>query len=63
LVMINSSGNRLETGSRRGFENVSFPFTARISYQTHSKLNNMKISCIIEFVINKPGHWEVILHN
>ncbi|MGV6846300.1 MAG: hypothetical protein ACWA42_09275 [Lutibacter sp.] len=57
------NGNRIETPNYVGFENITFPFKCKINYTTRNKLKTMSYDCIIEFVINKPGEWELILNN
>ena len=57
------NGNRIETPNYIGFENITFPFKCKLSYTTLNKLKTMPYDAIFEFVINKPGEWELILNN
>lgn len=57
------NGNRIETPNYIGFENITFPFKCKLSYTTLNKLKTMSYDAIFEFVINKPGEWELILNN
>jgi len=59
-----SSGNQLPLGTHaRGWENMEFPFEARITYTTSNKLRTSTYIVNVEFIINEPGEWELILHN
>ncbi|MDX1828932.1 MAG: hypothetical protein R3342_05225 [Lutibacter sp.] len=58
-----NNGNRIETPNYVGFENITFPFKCKINYTTNNKLKTSTYDVIFEFVINKPGEWEVILNN
>lgn len=59
-----SSGNELALGSHaRGWENMEFPFEGRITYTTSNKLRTSTYVVTIEFIINEPGEWELILNN
>jgi len=58
-----ANGNRIETPNYIGYENITFPFKCKLNYKTSNKLKTMTFDAIFEFVINKPGEWEVILNN
>jgi len=59
-----SSGNELMLGSHaRGWENMEFPFEGRITYTTSNKLRTSTYVVTVEFIVNEPGEWELILHN
>ena len=59
----NDSGNRISYRNTVGFENISFPFVCRLNYNTPNKLRTMVHTVTFDFVINKPGNWELILNN
>ncbi len=63
IMLQGDSGNRINTTNADGFENISFPFTCKISYVTPNKMNSQKYTAIFEFVIFKQGDWELILNN
>ena len=63
LSIVGDSGNRIGTSNQEGYENVTFPFTCKLNYDTANKLKTSTNSIIFTFVINKPGEWEVILNN
>jgi hypothetical protein len=57
------SGNRMSINNAEGFENITFPFLCKINYETLNKFRTSTNSVIFEFIINKPGDWELILNN
>jgi len=59
-----SSGNDLTLGNyARGWENMEFPFEGRITYVTSNKLGTSTYTANVNFIINQPGEWELILNN
>jgi len=63
-IMIQSdSGIRINSNNADGFENINFPFSCKISYQSLNKFRTQTNSISFEFIINKPGDWELILNN
>ena len=59
-----SSGNeKLDLRKSVGYEDISFPFTCKLNYDTSNKLKTMIYSVIFEFVVNVPGDWELTLNN
>lgn len=63
VMLQGNSGNRTSINNVEGFENISFPFLCKITYNTLNKFRTGTNTAIIEFVINKPGDWELILNN
>lgn len=63
VMLQGDSGNRTNINNTEGFENISFPFLCKISYGTLNKFRTSTNTAIFEFVINKPGDWELILNN
>ena len=63
-IMLNSdSGMLTQRGQLHGFEEVSFPVTISVRYDTYNKMGTRIINCFIEFTIYEPGDWEVVLKN
>ncbi len=59
-----SSGNELILNQNaRGWQNLIYPFEGRIVYTTANKLRTSYYTVQLEFKINQPGEWELILHN
>lgn len=63
LMLQGDSGNRTNINNVEGFENITFPFLCKITYSTFNKFRTSTNTAIFEFVINKPGDWELILNN
>jgi len=57
------SGNRVNMNNADGFENITFPFLCKINYDTTNKFRTNTNKATFEFIINKPGDWELILNN
>lgn len=57
------SGNRISMNNAEGFENITVPFLCKINYGTPNKFRTSTNTATIEFIINKPGDWELILNN
>jgi len=60
-----SSGTETSLGGMHeiAWENMEYPFEGRISYSTSNKLGTARFTVTMEFIINEPGNWELILHN
>ena len=63
LMLNSSSGTITQIGQLRGFDNVVFPVTISVRYDTYNKLGTQIINSYIEFVIYEKGDWEVRLKN
>lgn len=61
--MSSSSGQDIEISQSIGYNNVVFPVTIRIAYNTLNKLNSSPIVVSFEFEIFEPGDWTVELYN
>ena len=67
--MINSSVYDLSINSSSGIvdgliiDNVQYPVTVKIGYETISKLNSYTYPVIFEFEITDPGEWLLIIYN
>jgi hypothetical protein len=63
LITFGSSGTEFTNGPYMGYEKVSFPFTARITYQTQNAFKTGYTTCALEFKISQPGRWDVRINN
>jgi len=61
--MVASSGGEMRLGRSVGYENVSFPFVCKVSYQTWNKFHTNRHYAKFEFEISEPGNWLVVIHN
>ena len=61
--MISSSGTDLVVSQSVGFDNLDFPVTIKIFYNTANKMNQMVYPVKFDFIIYEPGDWTVELHN
>jgi len=63
-LMLNSdSGTLSETGQLKGFDNIDFPVTISVRYNTYNKMGTQVINAFIEFTIYEEGDWVVQLKN
>ena len=63
LMLTASSGTDAKSGSLVGFDNITFPVTIVVRYDTYNKLKTVKYNAYIEFTIYEEGDWEVRLTN
>jgi hypothetical protein len=63
VMLQSSSGTLTQRGQYRGFDNVIFPVTITVRYDTYNKMGTRVINCFIEFTIYEPGDWLVRLYN
>lgn len=63
LSLYGSSGGQFQTGGTMGYENVTFPFTCRITYLAWNKTHTQQNQKRFEFEIPESGKWQVTLHN
>ncbi len=63
ILFTPSSGNSYTLGSSEGFENVIFPFTCKVSYQTSNTLKTSRFDAEFIIEIREQGEWEIILNN
>ena len=63
LFLYGDSGIKYDAGTETGYENVTFPFYAKITYRTLNKLKTQQIDCYVEFEISQSGYWKVKIHN
>ena len=63
LLFFSSSGNEITLGNSFGWDQVVFPVTIKLSYDTMNKTMTHAIAVKFEFEIFEPGDWNVTLHN
>ena len=63
FALLGSSGNDIRMGHSIGLDNVSFPFTCKVSYLTWNKAHSAQHYSKFEFKISEPGNWLVVIHN
>lgn len=67
--MINSSVSNLSIKPSSGtvncmiIDNIQYPVTVKIEYETLSKLNTYMYPVIFEFEITDPGEWLLVINN
>lgn len=63
MSVINSSGYHYNDGFKFGYQNINFPFECELNYSMPTTLKTSTFEVDFNFVINKPGKWEVIIYN
>lgn len=63
LLLTTTSGYPTELGQSRGYDEVTFPVTITVKYETFNKLHTTLIHCVFDFTIYEPGDWRVELFN
>ena len=63
LSFAQSDGSPLDIGQERGFDNIRFPFTCKVSYTSLNSFQSASFQNIFEIQINEPGQWMVTLYN
>ncbi len=63
ILFTPSSGDSYILGSSEGFENVIFPFTCKVIYQTSNTLNTVRYDAEFVVEIREFGEWEILLYN
>ena len=58
-----SNGSETNLSSKIGFENVTFPFTGSIKYNTWNKLRTSKFEVFLEIEVLEPGNWIIEIQN
>lgn len=61
LTLWGDSGTTITDSFFMGFDNVSFPFKAKISFDQASQLSAYSANRILSFEIFEPGNWEIII--
>lgn len=62
LLMQGSSGSQFSY-AYTGFQNITFPFKGRITYDIKNKLSATSHYCALEFEIFEPGDWTIKIRN
>ncbi len=57
-----SSGNLIDLEEKYGFENVAFPFKAKLSFNAPNETKPEFTSATLNFEIMKEGSWDVIIY-
>ena len=60
---ISSSGIEFWNGNNVGFENISFPFTCKLTYYSWNKTYTSRNFKRFEFQIESPGRYVLTIHN
>jgi hypothetical protein len=63
IMMTASSGTETKVGQMIGYENLTFPVTFKIRYNSFNKMKTVRYNCYIEFTIYEKGDWVVKLIN
>ena len=45
------------------FDKVSYPFSGNVKFNIPNDFNIANWNCELDFTINKPGRWQVIINN
>ena len=61
VLMQGSSGTESNTGSFVGFEQVTFPFNGKLTFNAPNAFMSATLSCELRCTINKPGAWIVTI--
>ena len=61
LFLQGSSGSETASTSFVGFDQVTFPFKGKITFNAPNSLNTAMLTCELRFLINEPGSWVVTL--
>lgn len=63
LSFAESGGIPLDIGQERGFDNIMFPFSCKVTYTSLNSLQSASFSNIFDIQITEPGQWLVTLYN
>jgi len=61
LLLQGSSGSERMNSSFTGFEQVTFPFTGKVSFKAPNSWMSATITCELRLVINEPASWVVTM--
>lgn len=61
LLLLGSSGTESNSSSFTGFEQVTFPFKGKVSYNAPNSFMSSVLYCELQIVINQPGSWIVTM--
>ncbi len=63
LNIVTNNGVEIARSYISGFQSIEFPFVCEIFYYTQNKFKTGSYEVRVEFIINEPGEWDVILYN
>jgi hypothetical protein len=63
VMMTSTSGTLTNRDYLTGYDNVSFPVTITVRYDTFNKMGTWTYNCNFEFIIYDEGDWIVTLKN
>lgn len=63
LIMEGSSGTEFFRTTEIGYENIDFPFTIKITYNSYNQQKTISIKCLLEMRIDQPGSYMIQIHN
>ncbi|NOY36596.1 MAG: hypothetical protein GXO83_03385 [Chlorobi bacterium] len=61
LLLYGDSGTVMNEWSFQGFDNVDFPFIAKITFSVLNDFGAASLFCELRIQINKPGHYQVYI--
>jgi hypothetical protein len=59
FTVVGNSGVEYQLGKAVGFTGVLFPFKCRVTFDVLNAFRTQSFNCIVEYVINEPGNWQV----
>ena len=63
LMLDADSGMPVQVGQKYGFDNVVFPITISVRYDTYNKMGTQQINVVLQFTVYDKGDWEVVVKN
>jgi hypothetical protein len=57
-----SSGDLIDQEEKYGFENITFPFTANLSFNVPNETKPDFTSATLNFEIMKEGNWDIVIY-
>ena len=63
LSFAETDGSPLSMGQQKGFDNIRFPFSCKVSYTSLNSFQSASYGNIFEIQITEPGQWMVTLYN
>ena len=63
LMLDADSGMPVQVGQKYGFDNVVFPITVSVRYDTYNKMGTQRINVVLQFTVYDKGDWEVVIKN
>ncbi len=63
LLLTKTSGYRTTYGLNVVIEDIKYPFSGSIRYSVLNKFGTNKVNCELDYTIEKPGKWQIVLRN